>query len=77
MIGYSLHYGSRSEPLAFVKLDTIYGSKGMFRIHWPNDEVSDMVNLSRARDAARLIARRRYPECDKSTLFKWIMRKSF
>ena len=25
--------------------------KGMYRIHWPDEVVSDMVNLSRAKDA--------------------------
>jgi hypothetical protein len=73
---YSLHYGAQKRPLALVKPDERWGERGMFRIHWPDGEVSDMVNLSRARDAARLIVQRRHPECSQPTLFKWTVRRS-
>jgi hypothetical protein len=53
---YALHYGTRSTPFALVKPDEKWGERGMYRVHWPNGSVSDMVNLSRAKDAARLIA---------------------
>ena len=45
-----LYYGKSKKPLAWVKPDERY--LGMWRIHWPDGEVSDMVNLTRARDAA-------------------------
>jgi len=73
---YALHYGSRRKPLALVKPDERWGGQGMFRIHWPDGEVSDMVNLSRAREAARLIARRRHPECNEPKQFKWLAGKA-
>jgi hypothetical protein len=68
---YALHYGTRLTPFALVKPDEEWSDRGMYRIHWPNGSVSDIVNLSRAKDAARLIAQRRHPECNKPTLFKW------
>lgn len=52
MTVYVLHYGKSKKPLAWVKPDERYS--GMWRIHWPDGEVSDMVNLTRARDAVRL-----------------------
>lgn len=56
----ALHYGTRRKPLAHIVPDAKYPS--MWRIKWPNGMLSDMVNLSRAKDAARANARQRHPE---------------
>jgi hypothetical protein len=66
---YELRYGQSRKVLARVLPDDKYPT--MWRIHWPDGEVSDMVNLSRARDAARALARRRYPELDQSKGWHW------
>jgi hypothetical protein len=57
-----LHYGKSRKPLACLKPDDRYPT--MWRIHWPDGEVSDMVNLTRAKDAAAVLVRRRRPELD-------------
>jgi hypothetical protein len=54
-----LHYGKSKKPLACVKPDERYPT--MWRIHWPDGSVSDMVNLTRAKDAAQAIAERGPP----------------
>jgi hypothetical protein len=59
---HTLHYGKSKKPLAWVKPDERYPT--MWRIHWPDGEVSDMVNLSRACDAGAVLLRRRRPELD-------------
>jgi len=51
MTSYALHYGNRTTPVAWVRPDATW--PGMYRIHWPEGEISDMANLSRACDAAR------------------------
>jgi hypothetical protein len=43
---------------------------GMYRIRWPSGELSDMVNLSRAKDAALAICERGPPRRDPR-LFRW------
>ena len=48
---YALHYGSARTPIALVVPDSV--CPVMYRIRWPSGELSDMVNLSRAKDAAR------------------------
>jgi hypothetical protein len=53
---YSLHLGNNSKVLATVVPDDRYPS--MWRIHWPDGSTSDMVNLERAKDAARAIVAR-------------------
>ena len=63
---YALHYGRQATPLCHVNPDDKYPS--MYRIHWPDGEVSDMVNLSRAKDAASVLARRRHGIHDPSML---------
>jgi hypothetical protein len=47
--GYSLHFERRSTPLLHVVPDEIHS--GMFRIRLSDGELSDIANLSRARDA--------------------------
>ena len=46
---YSLHYGSAKHPVAEVVPDKTY--PGMWRMRWPDGRVSDMANLTRAKDA--------------------------
>jgi hypothetical protein len=41
-----------------------------WRIRWPDGRISDMVNLSRAKDAAAIIAERGPPERDRRR-FRW------
>lgn len=69
MTEYTLHYQRFPKVLARIIPDEIYPS--MYRIHWPNGDISDMVNLTRAKDAAVLIARRRYPEHNQSVGWIW------
>jgi hypothetical protein len=66
---HALYYGKSKKPLAWVKPDERYSS--MWRIHWPDGEVSDMVNLTRARDAARTMARIKHPKLPHDGLLYW------
>jgi hypothetical protein len=63
-----LHYGRLRKPLASVKPDDRYPT--MWRIHWPDGSVSDMVNLARAKDAAMAIAERGPPRLERR-IFRW------
>ena len=65
---YALHYGSARTPIALVVPDSVYS--GMYRIRWPSGELSDMVNLARAKDAAMAICERGPPRRDPR-LFRW------
>ena len=65
---YALHYGSTRTPIALVVPDSVYS--GMYRIRWPSGELSDMVNLARAKDAAMAICERGPPRRDPR-LFRW------
>jgi hypothetical protein len=62
---YALHYGSTERPLAAVVPDSRW--PGMWRIAWPDGELSDMANLSRAKDAAEVIC----ATGRKSSLLHW------
>jgi hypothetical protein len=53
---YRLHYGKSTKALAEVTPDSEYA--GMWRIRWPDGQLSDMVNLSRAKDAAMVLVRK-------------------
>jgi hypothetical protein len=48
----------------------IFIAPKMWRIRWPDGSTSDMVNLSRAKDAAAIIAERGPPERNRR-LFHW------
>jgi hypothetical protein len=48
--GLSLHYGMGRQPLVRVQPDADW--PGMHRIELPDGRLSDMVNLTRAKDAA-------------------------
>jgi hypothetical protein len=52
--GQALYLFNRGKPLATVEPDTKY--PGMWRIHMPDGWISDMANLSRAKDGAMLSA---------------------
>jgi hypothetical protein len=65
---HALYYGKSKKPLAWVKPDERYSS--MWRIHWPDGEVSDMVNLTRACDAAVAWAERGPPPRNRRR-FHW------
>jgi len=54
--GFTLHYAGTSTVLATVIPDDTWA--GMYRVHWPGGTISDMCNLSRARDAAFTAAAR-------------------
>jgi len=69
MLSYLLRYGQNKKVLARVRPDEKYPT--MWRIHWPDGEVSDMVNLTRARDAARVLARKKYPRLPHDDLLRW------
>ena len=58
-IAFALHYGGAHSALALVMPDDHW--PGMWRVHWPDGALSDMVNLTRARDAAAAIAERGPP----------------
>ena len=62
---YRLHYGKSSKVLVEVIPDGEYA--GMWRIRWPDGQLSDMVNLTRAKDAARILA-----NSGHSRLFRWV-----
>jgi len=64
----ALLYGRARQPLATVVPDT---RSGMGRIHWPDGRVSDLLNLSRAKDAAVVIAQRD-PSVANWRLLHWI-----
>jgi len=66
---HSLYYGNSKKALAQVKPDERYST--MWRIHWPDGEVSDMVNLTRARDAARVLSRSKHPRLPHDDLLSW------
>jgi hypothetical protein len=50
----SLYYGNDRDPLLAVEPDSKY--PGMYRIRFPEGGLSDMVNLTRAKDAAITLA---------------------
>ena len=64
----ALFYGNARPPLAVIIPDGRYA--GMFRIAWPDGRLGDIVNLSRAKDAAAAIAERGPPARDRSR-FNW------
>jgi hypothetical protein len=63
---YRLHYASAKHPLAEIAPDANW--PGMWRVRWPDGSLSDMVNLSRAKDAAIAIAERGPPARNRRLL---------
>ena len=54
--GFALHRWQTKTPLLHVVPDTVY--PGMWRIRSPDGRLTDMANLTRAKDAAVSIALR-------------------
>src|SRR5262245_8153669 len=63
---YALYYGLARGPLARIVPDACWA--GMWRIAWPDGQLSDMTNLDRAKDAAAAIAERGPPRRDQRRL---------
>jgi hypothetical protein len=53
---WCLYHAGNQTPLVTVEPDSTYA--GMYRIRFPDDRLSDMVNLTRAKDAASALALR-------------------
>jgi hypothetical protein len=70
---WALHYGSARSPLAAVVPDARW--LGMYRLAWPDGQRSDMVNISRAKDAAGAICERGPPERNRR-VFHWKLHTS-
>jgi hypothetical protein len=64
---HRLHYASAKHPLAEVVPDANWS--GMWRVRWPDGQLSDMANLTRAKDAAFVIAQKGSPARDGSRLY--------
>jgi hypothetical protein len=66
---WALHYGSARSPLVVVVPDDQW--PGMYRLAWPDGRrLSDMTNLSRAKDAAVARGERGPPGRNRRT-FRW------
>jgi hypothetical protein len=72
-VAYALHYGSAQSPLATVVPDNRW--PGMWRIAWPDGRITDMVNLSRAKDAAGAIVERGPPARNRKAL-RWCVEEA-
>jgi hypothetical protein len=69
--GYALHYGNARTPMVRVMPDDTYAN--MWRMIWPDGQLSDLANLSRIRDAAATICERGPPARNRRR-FHWIGR---
>jgi hypothetical protein len=67
---YALYDGNSKKPLAIVVEDEDGWHQIMFVIVWPDGEQSDIANLSRAKDAAEVIAERGPPPRNRQR-FHW------
>jgi hypothetical protein len=69
MTDYCLYYGIGRKPVAKVVSDKRCAMRaGMWRIELPDGSPSDLVNISRAKDAAAAIAERGPPARDRRRL---------
>lgn len=59
-VEWRLHYGNGRKPMIVVVLDDVW--PGMWRVVGPDGTLSDMANLTRAKDAAVLICQHGPPE---------------
>jgi hypothetical protein len=66
--GYVLHYGNARVPMVRVVPDDRW--PGMWRMIWPDSQLSDLGNLSRIRDAAAVICERGPPARNRRR-FHW------
>jgi hypothetical protein len=64
-VDHLLFYGHATRPLARV-----FADGPLYRIDWPDGSVSDICNLSRAKDAAMAIAERGPPTRNRR-MFHW------
>jgi hypothetical protein len=65
---FALRYGHARTPLVLVVPDTDW--PGMWRIACPDGQLSDLVNLTRAKDAAEVISEHGPPVRDRRR-FNW------
>jgi hypothetical protein len=65
---WQLHYGKARMPMVSVVPDDHW--PGMYRLAWPDGQISDLANLSRTKDAAVEICERGPPRRD-IRLFRW------
>jgi len=63
---FALHYRQAHTPLVQAVPDAVY--PGMWRLLWPDGQLSDLANLSRIRDAAIAICERGPPQRDRFRL---------
>ena len=64
----ALHYGSARTALVLIVPDNYWPD--MWRMRWPDGQLSDMANLSRTKDAAEVLCERGPPKRD-AHLFRW------
>ena len=67
-VRHSLYYASAKHPLAEIVPDGHWPT--MWRVLWPDGTLSDMANLTRARDAAFVMAQKGPPARDGQRL-RW------
>jgi hypothetical protein len=65
---YALHSDSSINPMVEVVPDDVW--PGMWRMLWPDGQLSDTTNLSRIKDAAADICQRVAPGKDRLR-FRW------
>jgi hypothetical protein len=66
--GYALHYGNTQATMVGVVPDDRWPR--MWRMLWPDGQLSDMANLSRIRHAAAVICERGPPARNRQR-FRW------
>jgi hypothetical protein len=71
--GYALYYGNAQTPMVRVAPDDHW--PGMWRMIWPDGQLSDVANLSRIRDAAAVICERGPPARNRRR-FHWKIERS-
>ena len=67
-----LHHGRERGPLIELVPDAQW--PGLWRLRTPDGQLSDMVNLTRAKDAATAIAERGPPR-QNAGLFRWKLKQ--
>jgi hypothetical protein len=72
-VRYELFYGQASTPLVRAEPDRTYPD--LWRIVWPDGRVSDIVNLTRAKDAAMALSERGPPARNPQRLH-WRLNRS-
>jgi hypothetical protein len=68
-----LYYGRARHPLVEVVPDELWA--GMWRLRWPDGQVSDLTNIDRAKDAAVAICERGPPGRNRRRLH-WEIQRS-